>query len=76
MSIIIIIIYIQYRILYRGVSFLDCTRQVPILDFRGLCISHPQDRVLVKGTPPPLQDGGWRQVPDPTMTEHGICPGP
>ena len=19
---------------------------------------------------------GWRQVPDPTMTEHGICPGP
>ena len=27
------------------------------------------------GPPPPLQDAGWRQVPDPTiptMTEHGI----
>jgi hypothetical protein len=24
----------------------------------------------------PPTPAGWRQVPDPTMTEHGICPGP
>ena len=23
----------------------------------------------------PSSPAGWRQVPDPTMTEHGICPG-
>jgi hypothetical protein len=23
----------------------------------------------------PPTPAGWRQVPDPTMTEHGICPG-
>jgi hypothetical protein len=28
-------------------------------------------------TPPPLQDGGRCRIRhDPTMTEHGICPGP
>jgi hypothetical protein len=31
-------------------------------------------RVMVNWDPP--KPAGWRQVPDPTMTEHGICPGP
>ena len=30
-------------------------------------------RVMVNWDPP--KPAGWRQVPDPTMTEHGICPG-
>ena len=45
---------------------------VPIVIFRVLHISHPQGHGEL-GPPTPA---GWRQVPDPTMTEHGICPGP
>ena len=30
-------------------------------------------RVMVNWEP--SSPAGWRQVPDPTMTEHGICPG-
>jgi hypothetical protein len=47
---------------------------VPILDFRGLPILYPihRGRVMVNWDPP--KPAGWRQVLDPTMTEHG--PGP
>jgi hypothetical protein len=46
---------------------------VPILDFRGLCILYPVHGVMVNWDPP--KPAGGRQVPDPTMTEHGIGPG-
>ena len=39
----------------------------------GVC-EYPIHRVMVNWDPP--NPAGWRQVPDPTMTEHGICPGP
>ena len=38
----------------------------------GVC-DNPVHRVMVNWDPP--APAGWRQVPDPTMTEHGICPG-
>ena len=41
---------------------------VPILDFRGLSISHPQGHGEM-GPPQPPKPAGGRQVPDPTMTE-------
>ena len=49
---------------------------VRILDFRGLRVSHPQDRVMVNWDPP--KPAGWRQVPaslgqkDPPQKENGI----
>ena len=42
------------------------------LSFFVVC-DNPVHRVLVNWDPP--VPAGWRQVPDPTMTEHGICPG-
>ena len=33
---------------------------------------NPVHGVMVNWDPP--KPAGWRQVPDPTMTEHGICP--
>ena len=63
---------------------MDCTRQVYNLgnggvpdgspfSISGVC-EYPIHRVMVNWEPP--TPAGWRQVPDPTMTEHGICPGP
>ena len=37
----------------------------------GVC-AYPIHRVMVNWDPP--KPAGGRQVPDPTMTEHGICP--
>jgi hypothetical protein len=36
---------------------------------------YPVHRVMVNWDPPTPSTLGWRQVPDLTMTEHGICPG-
>ena len=38
----------------------------------GVC-PNPVHGVMVNWEP--SSPAGWRQVPDPTMTEHGICPG-
>jgi hypothetical protein len=50
---------------------------VPILDFRGLRISHPQaqGRVMVNWDPPTPAGPGWRQVPDPTRRNTEYVPG-
>ena len=64
---------------------MDSTRQVYNLGNGGVPVHHdpvdgiwtnPGNRewgVMVNWDPP--KPAGGRQVPDPTMTEHGICPG-
>ena len=44
---------------------------VPILDFRGLCISHPQGHGEL-GPPQTCRLEAGAGSDDPTMTEHGI----
>ena len=44
------------------------------LSFFVVC-DNPVHGVMVNWEPSSPAGAGWRQVPDPTMTEHGICPG-
>ena len=39
-----------------------------------LWMGYSQTPEIENGNDPP-KPAGWRQVSDPTMTEHGICPG-
>ena len=50
---------------------IDNVERLPVLDYRGLP-HKPVHGVMVHWDPP--KPAGGRQVPDPTMTEHGICP--
>ena len=62
---------------------MDCTRQVSNLGNGGVPVHRdPVDGIVANPGKreweswDPLTPAGWRQVLDPTMTEHGIRPGP